>query len=98
MLKLSASLGWAPMSALRSNLLATRWGWRATISCSKKLPAHAPQLCSRTYLARRCALSMSPASFASLIEQGDTAMVGFAVDWLAHLYGSQVTQAVKRPI
>jgi monoamine oxidase len=33
---------------------------------------------------------------AGLAEEGEAAMVGFAVDWLAGLYGSAVKQAVRR--
>jgi monoamine oxidase len=33
---------------------------------------------------------------AGLVEEGEAAMVGFAVDWLAGLYGSAVKQAVRR--
>jgi monoamine oxidase len=33
---------------------------------------------------------------AGLVEEGETAMVAFALDWLASLYGSAVKQAVRR--
>src|SRR5262249_30068663 len=45
---------------------------------------------------RLCFVDVAGELGANLAEEGEAAMVAFALDWLAGLYGSQVKQAVKR--
>ena len=93
----SAACRSAATITLRSSFAAIRWVSKATIWCFKNRPIRTPRRFSPTCPAPQlCLIEVAGAFGRDLSAQGEAAMIDFAANWLAGLYGSEVKKAVGR--